>query len=164
MTGLSFPIASDLCTRFATQIVLRRVLAENASVKVSIIPGAAAGVDEKQRQHLPKFELGSQGHDLSAEGFAEILDQVQPCSCVSSLRAHCQYAAVRMGLPSTKNRDFENLEKRFSNDILKIELSGPQHHHLSVVDVAGRFHSTSTAPRVKLDLPLNDNRSNQVSD
>ena len=46
-----------------------------------------------------------------------------------------------MGLPSVKEKSLENLTKRFSDDILKIELSGPDHHHLSVVDVPGLFHS-----------------------
>jgi hypothetical protein len=45
-----------------------------------------------------------------------------------------------MGLPGPNN-DIENLEKRFSDDILKIELSGPHHTNLSVVDVEGLFHS-----------------------
>ena len=46
-----------------------------------------------------------------------------------------------MGLPSAKDKNLENLTKRFSDDILKIELCGPEHHHLSVVDVPGLFHS-----------------------
>jgi hypothetical protein len=46
-----------------------------------------------------------------------------------------------MGLPGPSTKDLEDLEKRFSDDILKIELSGPDHHHLSVVDVPGLFHS-----------------------
>lgn len=46
-----------------------------------------------------------------------------------------------MGLPGPSAQDLENLDKRFSDDILKIELSGPEHHHLSVVDVPGLFHS-----------------------
>lgn len=45
-----------------------------------------------------------------------------------------------MRLPGPKD-NMENLEKRFSDDILKIELSGPRHNHLSVVDVPGLFHS-----------------------
>lgn len=49
-------------------------------------------------------------------------------------------AAVQMGLPTAKD-DIENLETRFSDDVLKIELSGPKHQHLSVVDVPGLFHS-----------------------
>jgi hypothetical protein len=50
-------------------------------------------------------------------------------------------AAESMGLPGPSATDLENLNKRFSDDILKIELSGPEHHHLSVVDVPGLFHS-----------------------
>lgn len=46
-----------------------------------------------------------------------------------------------MGLPNSDDMDFENLEKRFSDDILRIEISGPDQHHLSVVDVPGLFHS-----------------------
>jgi hypothetical protein len=46
-----------------------------------------------------------------------------------------------MGIPGPKSEKLDDLEKRFSDDILKIELSGPEHHHLSVVDVPGLFHS-----------------------
>lgn len=46
-----------------------------------------------------------------------------------------------MGLPSTGSAGFFELEKRFSDDILKIELSHPDHHRLSVVDVPGLFRS-----------------------
>lgn len=46
-----------------------------------------------------------------------------------------------MGLLRPNSEDKEDLEKRFSDDILKIEISGPDHHHLSVVDVPGLFHS-----------------------
>lgn len=46
-----------------------------------------------------------------------------------------------MGVPGPKTTNLEDVEKRFSDDILKIELSGPDHRHLSVVDVPGLFHS-----------------------
>ena len=48
-----------------------------------------------------------------------------------------------MGLPSIQGHGFVELDKRFSDDILKIELSHPEHRHLSVVDVPGLFHSKS---------------------
>jgi hypothetical protein len=48
-----------------------------------------------------------------------------------------------MGLPAASDHHFGELTKRFSDDVLRIELSGPEHHHLSVVDVPGLFHSTS---------------------
>ena len=46
-----------------------------------------------------------------------------------------------MSLPSVKDKNPENLTKRFSDNILRIELYGPKHHHLSVVDVPGLFHN-----------------------
>ena len=49
-----------------------------------------------------------------------------------------------MCLPGPSAQDLEDFDKRFSDDILKIELSGPEHHHLSVVDVPGLFHSEFT--------------------
>ena len=49
-----------------------------------------------------------------------------------------------MGLPSSNQADVDDLRKRFSEDILKIELAGPDQHHLSIVDVPGLFHSQST--------------------
>lgn len=47
-----------------------------------------------------------------------------------------------MGLPAPQTGEMANPNKRFSDDVLKIELSGPEHRHLSVVDVPGLFHST----------------------
>ena len=76
LTGLSFPIASDLCTRFATQIVLRRAPDEESSIKVSIIPGPTANGDEAEKQKLSKFGRSIQGHDLRSEDFASVLDEV----------------------------------------------------------------------------------------
>jgi hypothetical protein len=49
-----------------------------------------------------------------------------------------------MGIPGPKSKNLEDVEKIFSDDILKIELSGPYHWHLSVVDVPGLFPSEKT--------------------
>ncbi|KAK3045424.1 hypothetical protein LTR09_012975 [Extremus antarcticus] len=125
LTGLSFPIASELCTRFATQIVLRRSPTDQGSVKVSILPGPTAINDESQKSHLQSFAREIEGCSLSAADFENILDE----------------AAVHMGLPAASDLAVADLPKRFSDDVLKIELSGPEHHHLSVVDVPGLFHN-----------------------
>ena len=66
-----------------------------------------------------------------------------------------------MGIPGPKTKNLD-VEKRFSDDILKIELSGPDHRHLSVVDVPGLFHSEETLLYFD-DLTNLDTRSNQVS-
>ncbi|KAK3175449.1 hypothetical protein K4F52_010257 [Lecanicillium sp. MT-2017a] len=126
LTGLSFPIASDLCTRFATQIVLHRTHGETKScVKATIVPGPSSLADDEQKKQLLEFEIEMDADQLSGSRFAWILDE----------------AAEYMGLPNSDNQDIENLDKRFSDDILRIEISGPDQHHLSVVDVPGLFHN-----------------------
>lgn len=125
LTGLSFPIASDLCTRFATQIVLRRAPAEDAEVKVTIIPGPSAQADEEIKERLIRFERKLSSDEFGNEEFQNIFDEAAEC----------------MGIPGPSTKELEDLQKRFSDDILRIELSGPEHHHLSVVDVPGLFHN-----------------------
>lgn len=46
-----------------------------------------------------------------------------------------------MGLPKPGNLD--STGARFSNDVLKIELAGPNHTHFSVVDVPGIFQAAT---------------------
>ncbi|KAI9812239.1 MAG: hypothetical protein M1832_000471 [Thelocarpon impressellum] len=137
LTGIAFPVASGLCTRFATQIVLRRTPASEGCVKVSIIPGPSASLNEPLKEALLKYGFTMDKDGLDGERFATILNE----------------AAELMGLPHPNAQDVEDLEKRFSDDILKIELSGPEHHHLSVVDVPGLFHNP-TKYQTKEDLEI----------
>lgn len=76
LTGLSFPIASDLCTRFATQIVLRRTPCEKARVKASIVPGSSALDNEEEKERLLSFSFEEELENLSGSKFAWILDEV----------------------------------------------------------------------------------------
>ncbi|KAI9699778.1 MAG: hypothetical protein M1836_002813 [Candelina mexicana] len=120
LTGLPFPVASELCTRFATQIVFRRSKSPEETITVSIIPAANSG--EAHKQKLGKFTTTMP--DLTVESFGKLLND----------------AAVCMGLPGVGD-DVEHLEKRFSDDVLKIQISGPKQHQLSFVDVPGLFHN-----------------------
>lgn len=45
-----------------------------------------------------------------------------------------------MGLPVAGD-PVESCSKRFANDVLKIEISGPEERHLSFVDLPGLYHS-----------------------
>lgn len=78
LTNLNFPVASDLCTRHATQIILRRTQqVEKALVRVSIIPGPSANGNEEHKLHLESFAKTLEGSDFSANEFKEILDEVR---------------------------------------------------------------------------------------
>jgi hypothetical protein len=68
------------------------------------------------------------------------MDEVSTSVRVSSQQRNTQ-AAIAMGLPPSTMKDVDNLERRFSDDVLSITLSGPEHQHLSIVDVPGLFHS-----------------------
>ncbi|MCJ1282732.1 hypothetical protein MMC26_002057 [Xylographa opegraphella] len=104
LTTLPFPIASQLCTRFATQVSFPTDAADDYKAKLS--------------------RFAREVTVLSSEKFSEILAE----------------AAVLMGLPST-TEESEIASKRFSRDVLKIEIVGPQQNHLSVVDVPGLYHN-----------------------
>jgi hypothetical protein len=76
LTGLSFPVASDLCTRFATQIVLRRAPASEAEVRITIIPGPDAQGDENTLDTLLGFEKTLSAEEFDSKRFQEIFDEV----------------------------------------------------------------------------------------
>ncbi|KAL4990003.1 P-loop containing nucleoside triphosphate hydrolase protein [Aspergillus falconensis] len=116
LTGLSFPVASDLCTRFATQIVLHHH-----------IPGPSSQLDAALEKKLKSFEKTLGAEHFGSDDFGRVFDE----------------AAEIMGIPGPNTTDLENIPKRFSDDILRIELSGPEHNHLSVVDVPGLYHNAT---------------------
>jgi len=72
LTGLPFPVASELCTRFATQIVFRRSPTTEESITVSIIPAATS--DDGQKKKLGDFSRPMT--EFSTETFAEVLEEV----------------------------------------------------------------------------------------
>lgn len=76
LTGLAFPIASDLCTRFATQIVLRRASSEDAEVKITIIPGSTAQMNDEVKERLLNFERKLPVDQFGPTEFTRIFDEV----------------------------------------------------------------------------------------
>lgn len=111
VSGLKFPTKDALCTRFATELILRRH-AEVAS-KVTIVPDATRPDEEKEQLQDFKSE------DDIYENLATITED----------------ASKAMGLDGNS--------KNFSSDVLRIELSGPEQPHLTLVDLPGLFHSGS---------------------
>lgn len=70
---MSLAVDSELCTRFAIQIVLRRTT--ESSVKVSIIPSSRT--DEKTKQHLLKFTRKFSEEEFNEDGvFTGVVNDV----------------------------------------------------------------------------------------
>lgn len=108
ISGVSFPIRSSLCTRFPTELVLRK--SSQVGVCVSIVPHRSRS--ESEQEALAQFheELDS------FEGLPQLIEN----------------AKSAMGIYTNA--------KSFSNDLLRVEVSGPDRPHLTIVDLPGLIH------------------------
>lgn len=113
VSGIRFPTKDILCTRFATELVLRRGPVTNATV--AIVPSADRTESEKAK--LLKF----QHETVRLDQFENLVD----------------HAREAMGLDGDA--------KAFSNDILRVEVSGPDQPHLTLVDLPGLFQAGNKA-------------------
>ncbi|RPB08693.1 P-loop containing nucleoside triphosphate hydrolase protein [Morchella conica CCBAS932] len=135
LTGIRFPIASTLCTRFATQISFRK--SPDSKITVTIIPAKSS--DAARKAELRAFS--DTVVELTPERFSEIMEK----------------AGDLMGLPKAgETVGVDDAEKRFSDDVLRIELCGPSRSHFSVVDVPGLFQSATMYQNEK-DLEMVEN-------
>lgn len=121
ISGVSFPVKSSLCTRFPTELVLRK--SPQVGVRVSIVP-------HQSRNETEQKSLGS---------FCERLDGFD------GLGTLIKNATAAMGI-STHG-------KAFSNDLLRVEVSGPDRPHLTIVDLPGLIHS-ETRQQSAVDVQL----------
>ena len=109
ISGIAFPSKDNLCTRFATEVILRK--AATASVSVGIVPSRTRSEVECNR----------------LLGFSETLDDL------SQFATLVEKAKDAMGISATTSA--------FSDDVLRVEVSGPDRPHLTIVDLPGLIHS-----------------------
>ncbi|KAH8587763.1 P-loop containing nucleoside triphosphate hydrolase protein [Bisporella sp. PMI_857] len=114
-SGLPFPRASGLCTRFATQIIFRRSSTRN--IKVSIIPGPCR----------------------SLQGTDKLRGYVKDGQTV---------------LTSSPWQALETAQSTFSDDLLSIELCGPDKQNLSIIDIPGIFRTPTEGVTAVDDMAL----------
>ena len=128
VSGVPFPRKDNLCTRFATEVILRRHDASaEIQAAVSITPGTSRSDDD--RDHLLNFK-----YDLPS---------------LTDLPEMVQRAKEAMGLGS--------LGSAFSADVLRLEVTGPRIPQLTIVDLPGLIHSENklqTAQDVELVTSL----------
>ncbi|KAL8941287.1 MAG: hypothetical protein Q9216_002348 [Gyalolechia sp. 2 TL-2023] len=129
LTDLPFPRDSGLCTRFATQITFRR--SADTNIAVSIIPPADAASDHSEKVRAWK-----------KDGLKSFQGQV----LVDILREASELMGVGDGSQPGK--------RTFSDDVLKIEIDGPEQEHLSVIDVPGIFKKTTKGLTTASDIAL----------
>ncbi|KAJ5604156.1 hypothetical protein N7537_007112 [Penicillium hordei] len=113
VSRVRFPMKSNVCTRFPTEVILRRHPAPR--FKVSIEPGSSR-TSKGERQTIEAFAPAevTNGNQLES-----LIKKAKEC----------------MGITGD----------RFSDDILKVEISGPDQPELTLVDLPGLYTSHSTS-------------------
>lgn len=114
ISGLSFPTKDNLCTRFATELILRR--SSVSAINISIVPRADRS--EQEKETLRAFAISVSTDNPSLEQVVEKAKDAMGLSNPSSSRV-------------------------FSTDVLRVELSGPQQPHLTIVDLPGLFEASN---------------------
>lgn len=125
ISGIPFPTKDNLCTRFATEVILRRT---------SVITASVAIVPSQTRSELERSKLlGFRETIVSFKDFPSLVER----------------AKAAMGVSMAGNA--------FSSDILRVEVSGPDRPHLTIVDLPGLIHSENkiqTAADVELVVAM----------
>ncbi|OAL42618.1 GTP-binding protein [Pyrenochaeta sp. DS3sAY3a] len=117
LTEIPFPRKENLCTRFATEIILRRD--PSSTIKITITP-------DKNRSKEEQVKLNAFAKAIS--NFAQLPEVIEDATQV-------------MGL----GRVGEINSRAFSRDVLSVEICGPNRPQLTLVDLPGLIHATSKA-------------------
>jgi GTPase SAR1 family protein len=110
VTEIPFPRNDNLCTRFATEIILRRAPVDSLLIKV--IPDNDRSAEEQERIK------GFREHIMDFEELPAVMDK----------------AMVAMGIAHSAS---SNGTRAFAKDVLSIEIEGPSRPQLILVDIPG---------------------------
>ncbi|GFG16095.1 interferon-induced GTP-binding protein Mx [Aspergillus udagawae] len=118
ITEVSFPVKDGTCTRFPIQISFRQTSASNKyPVKATIVPGRQSENDEELLLRIKDFMMEKE--ELTSEVMEEIIEEA----------TECIFGEQKPG----KQLSDESL----SDATLRIERSGPDEMHWTIVDLPG---------------------------
>ncbi|KAH8884803.1 interferon-induced GTP-binding protein Mx2 [Thozetella sp. PMI_491] len=137
LTGFPFPRDAGLCTRYVTQITCQRDTQK--SISVSIIP--APGADAARQARLQKFYrvVTYEGETTILQVIAEIFEE----------------ANEAMGIRPIGKSETDAVDAiTFSEDILKIEITGPNQTPLTILDVPGIISNSTPGLTTNKDIQI----------
>ena len=114
LTEIPFPRNDNLCTRFATEIILRRATIDSLTIKV--IPDTARPSNEQES--IQAFQMSITNFDELPSVMAEamVVMGLDSLDCASTLASNA---------------------KAFAKDVLSITIEGPSRPQLTLVDLPG---------------------------
>ncbi|KAI1842523.1 hypothetical protein JX266_011277 [Neoarthrinium moseri] len=126
LVEIPFPTGQGCCTRFATRIVSRRTPPGSPNLCIVKIVKPDFDLNEffnyGANDTYKSFE--ERCETLSAQRFSDIVEKVQK-----------DY----MGIDRGKHRGAKN----FATEVLRVELSGPNRSHFSILDIPGFFSTAA---------------------
>ncbi|QSZ32353.1 hypothetical protein DSL72_001927 [Monilinia vaccinii-corymbosi] len=117
LTEIPFPRNDNLCTRFATEIILRH--GQTSSITIKVIPDPSRPPKEQE----------------AIKAFQESITNFEELPRIMDL------ATAAMGVSRTDTSDPE--ASAFSLDVLTIEVEGPTQPQLTLVDIPGLIQSST---------------------
>lgn len=127
LTEIPFPRSDNLCTRYATEIILRRAVTDSLTIKV--IPDDDRSTAEKES--ISSFKAVITNFDDLPEIMAQAMSV--------------------MGIESDLSSG--SISRAFAKDVLSIEIEGPTRPQLTLVDLPGLIQ-TDTRGVTKADVQL----------
>ncbi|KAK2751844.1 dynamin family protein [Colletotrichum kahawae] len=121
---IPFPVNTRLCTRFPTEVIQRK--ADKDLIIVTISPAAQGSNDTAVKDFERRRELADSTESKSASDWLE--------SAITE--------ATSLILGGSRDSTFQ---RRFSHDVLKITVMGPNRSPLTLVDLPGLWSTSSNA-------------------
>ncbi|KAK2686844.1 hypothetical protein QWA68_014729 [Fusarium oxysporum] len=139
IAGYPFPVDDQLCTRFPTKLIMRR--SKDRHFRVSIEPGKSR--DDAEKIRLLQFSAPTQsGHGLDLGGVVK--KAAGALGVHFTTKSHKQTKKISNS-KNAKNTSADLTQARdFADDVLKIQICGPDLPLLSLVDLPGLFRTQST--------------------
>ncbi|KAF4584060.1 interferon-induced GTP-binding protein Mx2 [Ophiocordyceps camponoti-floridani] len=154
LTGFSFPQDVGLCTRYATQITCARDAVESVTISIIPRPDASEGLKTKllgfhyQLHQLSNSNLGTVFHE------ANLVMGIRMLSDDDTHEKSGDYDSEVSHDDDHGDCDVGTGAGAFSQDILKIEIHGPEQSHLTVIDVPGIFRNSTPGLTTETDIIL----------
>lgn len=145
----NLPRDSALCTRFATQIAFRRSSKENISILILPDPNCST-----EHRNAAESWARKDVKSLEPATFAAIMKEACACETCCALETSANMSVGSQGHGMSTPGEDASGKSNFSRDVLRMEISGPEQQHLSVIDVPGIFNNTTSGVTAKDNIAL----------
>ncbi|KAF5619171.1 interferon-induced GTP-binding Mx2 [Fusarium tjaetaba] len=158
LSGLSLHGSRLSSTKFPIHACFTHSSRTGTTLRARIRPGKVDGQNEELSDHLHSFEVNYEG-DLAAVNLPQIVNQVRTVFYPDALthfanRGITIQATNHMQIATAFSDEKEQEEQQVSDNVLVIELSGPDFFNMEIVDTPGLSSSPTLDDTQEVTRPL----------